>query len=113
MAGLAIALGLLLAILLCGCKALTETFSQRLTHWKMLGDDALQDPVKAVGGDALVFVPRDPDRPLNRQQLKAATPETLVSYYSPVFVQQRIDTRAQRVSLPSRVRHDRRGQIEA
>lgn len=89
-----------LGLLVCGCKAITEHFSQRLTHWKMLGDDALEDPVKAVGGDALVFVPRELDRPLSRQQLRTAPPETLVSYYSPVFVQQRIDTRAQRFPYP-------------
>jgi hypothetical protein len=74
--------------------------SDHLTHWNMLGDEALDDPIKAVGGDGVVFVPRQDDRPLSRQQLAAAPPEVLVSYYAPVFVQQRVNTRAQRYPYP-------------
>jgi hypothetical protein len=51
----------LTAVLAClgvgGCQALLEHMSNRLTHWQMLGDEALDDPVKAVGGAALAFVP--------------------------------------------------------
>ena len=75
----------------------------------MLEQDALEDPIKAVGGDGIVFTPSQDSRPLSRKQLAAADPERLVNYYSPIFVQQRVDTQAQTVSLPARVRHDRPG----
>jgi len=45
--------------LVVGCQAL----SNRLSKWKMLGNDAVEDPVRAVGGDAIVFAPRERDHP--------------------------------------------------
>ena len=66
----------------------------------MLGQDALEDPVRAVGGDAVVFTPSQPDRPLARQTLASAAPADLVAYYAPVFVQQRMDTKAQSHPYP-------------
>jgi hypothetical protein len=35
---------------LCGCESLMKNFSDNLTHWNMLGQEALEDPIKAVGG---------------------------------------------------------------
>jgi hypothetical protein len=85
---------------LFGCQAFKQTLSDRLTHWNMLDDKALEDPIKAVGGDGMVFTPKEESRPLSRKQLAVATPEALMTYYSPVFVQQRIDTRNQRYPYP-------------
>jgi hypothetical protein len=83
-----------------GCQALLEHMSNRLTHWQMLGDDALEDPIKAVGGDAIAFVPAPDLPPLTRAQLALAGPEVLVSYYAPVFLQQRRDPKAQKYPYP-------------
>jgi hypothetical protein len=91
---------LLVGVTVCGCQAVMEKLSDRLTHWKMLGDDALEDPIKAVGGHAIVFVPNEDRPPMTRAQLAAATPEVLVSYYAPVFVQQRVDTQKQAYPYP-------------
>jgi hypothetical protein len=77
-----------------------QTLSDRMTRWTMLGQDALEDPVRAVGGDAIVFTPGQQDQPLGRQRLAAAAPAELVAYYAPIFVQQRIDTAAQRHPYP-------------
>jgi hypothetical protein len=82
-------------LLLAGCQALLQRFSDHLTRWDMLGEDALEDPIQAVGGNGMIFVPGEDNRPLSRQQLAAATPETLISYYAPVFVQQRLAGPAQ------------------
>jgi hypothetical protein len=79
-----------------GCQALSD----RLTRWTMLGQDAVEDPVRAVGGDAIVFAPGQPDQPLGRGRLATAAPAELVAYYSPVFVQQRVDTAAQKHPYP-------------
>jgi hypothetical protein len=80
-----------------GCQYL----SNRLTHWNMLGQEALQDPVQAVGGHAILFAP-GPDKPLlNREQLVAAAPADLVAYYAPLIVQQRVDTAAQPHPYPA------------
>jgi len=87
-------------LVLCGCQAIKQSLSDHLSHWKMLGQDALDDPIKAVGGDGMVFTPGQDSRPLSRKQLASADPETLVTYYAPVFVQQRIDTKAQRYPYP-------------
>jgi hypothetical protein len=95
-----LAVPLLLGLAVCGCQAFLKHLSDRLTHWDMLGEEALEDPIQAVGGDGIVFVPRPDDRPLTRGQLAAAPPETLVNYYAPVFVQQRVNTRAQRYPYP-------------
>lgn len=79
-----------------GCKAI----SNKLTHWKMLDQTALEDPIKAVGGDGLVFMPRQPDTPLNRRQLAAATPQVLADYYAPIFVQQRVNSQSLKYPYP-------------
>jgi hypothetical protein len=90
--------GILLA--LGGCQTCMRALSDHLTHWHMLDQTALEDPIKAVGGDGIVFVPAADSKPLGRPQLAAATPETLVSYYAPIFVQQRVNTRAQAHPYP-------------
>jgi hypothetical protein len=77
-----------------------KKFSDHLTHWDMLGQEALEDPIKAVGGDGIVFTPTQDSRPLSRKQLATADPETLVNYYAPIFVQQRVDTQAQKYPYP-------------
>jgi hypothetical protein len=97
---MALLLPLWLGIIFCGCKAFTKSLSDRLTHWKMLDQGAVEDPIKAVGGDGVVFAPKIPDQPLSRSQLASAAPQQLVAYYSPVFVQQRVNTRAQRYPYP-------------
>jgi hypothetical protein len=92
---------ILLGLTLVGCQAVMEKLSQHLTHWDMLREEALADPIQAVGGDGLLFVPNDSSAPLSRKQLASAAPETLVSYYAPVFVQQRINTQAQTYPYPA------------
>ncbi len=93
--------GVLVCLGIGGCQTLLEHMSNRLTHWQMLGDDALDDPVKAVGGEALAFVPAGDPPPLSREQLAAAGPEVLVGYYAPVFVQQRRDPKSQKYPYPA------------
>jgi hypothetical protein len=78
-----------LGLVVCGCQTFLRGLSNRLTRWNMLGPEALEDPIQAVGGDGMLFVPKDEVKPLSRKQLAAATPETLAAYYAPVFVQQR------------------------
>ncbi len=100
-----------------GCQALSD----RLTRWKMLGSDAVENPLLAVGGDGVVFQPRAPGQPMSRRQLARASNDELMAYYSPVFVQQRIDTRAQRHPYPpeydeigqARLRHGKDGKLKA
>jgi len=108
-------LGLGLAVM--GCKAI----SNRLTHWKMLDQRALEDPIQAVGGDAFVFAPRLLDKPLTRQQLASASPQELVAYYAPVLVQQRIPSQALKYPYPpeydrigqAHLRYDDKGKLKA
>jgi hypothetical protein len=88
------AIVLLVMGFLTGCQTLMKHFSDGLTRWNMLGDDALEDPIKAVGGDGVVFLPKEVSSSLNRRQLAEASPQTLVSYYSPIFVQQRVKSEA-------------------
>src|SRR5262249_54547734 len=100
-----------------GCQAISD----RLSRWEMLGPEALQDPVKAVGGDAIVFQSRAEGRPRDPISLAAATPQEFVSNYAPVFFQQRVNT----ASLPhpypkdydeigeAGLRRDSRGELEA
>jgi hypothetical protein len=83
-----------LVVLLGGCQAFMRTLSNHLTSWQMLDDKALEDPIKAVGGDGILFVPAPDSAALGRRQLRTANAETLVAYYAPIFVQQRVDTRA-------------------
>ncbi len=80
---------------------ITKHLSNRLSKWKMLGDEAMEDPLQAVGGDGIVFAPKVPDKPLTRAQLGKATPQELVAYYSPVFVQQRVNTAALKYPYPA------------
>jgi hypothetical protein len=94
-----------LLVLLCGlavggCQAVKQTLSDHLTHWNMLDQDAVEDPLKAVGGDGIVFMPSQDGKPLTRTQLAVAAPEMLVNYYAPIFVQQRVDTQAQKYPYP-------------
>src|SRR5271165_3202546 len=83
-----------------GCQAIKKNLSDGLTHWNMLGQDALDDPIKAVGGDGAVFQPAPDSRPMSRKQLASASPETLVSYYAPIFVQQHVDSKKQKYPYP-------------
>ena len=61
----------------------------------MLDQQALEDPIQAVGGDAVVFAPQGDDAPRDASQLVQASPQELVTYYSPIFIQQRVNTAAQ------------------
>lgn len=107
-------LGIGLAV---GCKAI----SNRLTHWTMLDQSALDDPIQAVGGDGFVFAPRLSDAPLTRKQLGAASPEVLAVYYAPIFVQQRINSQTLKYPYPpeydtigqARLRYDDKGKLKA
>ena len=83
-----------------GCQAIKQALTDNLTHWNMLDQAALEDPIKAVGGDGILFTPNSDPRPMTRAQLAAADPETLVNYYAPIFVQQRVDTKALRYPYP-------------
>ncbi len=113
---------LLLFILLAwplfqGCKMISDG----LSRWDMLGQEALEDPVKAVGGDAVVFTPAGDAAPLSGDRLATATPQELVANYAPIFVQQRVDTRAQAYPYPpeydqigeARMRLDGKGKLKA
>jgi hypothetical protein len=91
---------ILIGAALAGCQSFMKVLSSHLTNWQMLDQTALEDPIKAVGGDGIVFLPRQESAPLTRRQLAAANPETLVSYYAPVFVQQRINTQTQAHPYP-------------
>jgi hypothetical protein len=100
-----------------GCQAI----SNRLTKWDMLRGEALADPIQAVGGDGIVFAPRGGDRPEGRPQLASAAPQDLVAYYAPVFIQQRVNTQAQRHPYPqqydeigaARLRREAGGELKA
>ncbi len=80
---------LALALVVCGCQTLLKGLSNKLTKWKMLDQGAVEDPIQAVGGDGMIFLPREDCRPLSRRQLASAGPEQLAAYYAPIFVQQR------------------------
>jgi hypothetical protein len=87
----------------------------------MLGQESLEDPIKAVGGDGIVFVPHKEGGALSRKQLASATPETLADYYAPVFVQQRVNSQALKHPYPpeydmigqAHLRHDENGKLKA
>jgi hypothetical protein len=66
----------------------------------MLGAEAMEDPIHAVGGGGVVFAPAGDDAPRDRRHLAAASPQELVAYYAPVFVQQRVNSAAQRHPYP-------------
>ncbi|HSQ56236.1 MAG TPA: hypothetical protein VLM40_10890 [Gemmata sp.] len=100
-----------------GCEAI----SNRLSKWKMLDQKALEDPIRAVGGSAIVFSPAGEDHPLSRDRLAKATPLELVAYYSPVLIQQRVNTAGQKHPYPpeydligsAQLRRDSRGEFKA
>src|SRR5262245_8175007 len=102
---------------LAGCQLLSD----RLSKWKMLDEKALEDPVKAVAWRATVFMPVGDDRSRSQRQLASASPQELVSYYAPVFIQQRVDTAAQRHRYPpeydeigeARVRREPKGELKS
>jgi hypothetical protein len=93
-------LALLAGFALYGCHTLMKGLCDRLTRWDMLEPEALDDPIQAVGGDGTVFAPGEEGAPRGREQLAAAAPEVLVSYYAPVFVQQRARGRGQPPPYP-------------
>jgi hypothetical protein len=88
-------------LIICGCQAL----SNRLTKWHMLGTEAVEDPLKAVGGDGIVFAPREEALAWPRPRLARASAEELVSYYAPIFIQQRVDAKALRHPYPPELDH--------
>jgi hypothetical protein len=114
---IALVFSMLSVVALVSCKA----FSDRLSHWQMLGGEALEDPIKAVGGDGIVFAPHAEDHPQSKGQLASAGPQELIAYYAPIFVQQRVDTKAQRHPYPPEydeigealMRRDDKGKLKA
>ena len=58
-ARVALVICILSVVALAGCKAMSD----RLSRWPMLGGEALEDPIRAVGGDGIVFAPHDADHP--------------------------------------------------
>lgn len=108
-----VALGLAAA----GCKAISD----RLTRWNMLGQEALEDPIKAVEGDGFIFSPRRDGPVLSRSQLASASAETLADYYAPIFVQQRVNSQALKHPYPpeydtigqAHLRYDEKGKLKA
>ncbi len=91
-AGAALAAALAVGV---GCQLISD----RLSTWKMLDQSALENPLKAVGGDAVVFSPAE-DKAVRAEKLAAAAPTELVAYYAPVLIQQRVNTAAQRRPYP-------------
>jgi len=87
-------------LLIEGCQTIKQKLSDSLSHWNMLGQEALEDPIKAVGGDGIVFTPNIDSSPLDRKKLSISSPEVLVSYYSPIFIQERVDSKAKRFPYP-------------
>lgn len=79
-----------------GCQML----SNRLSKWKMLDANAVEDPLQAVGGDGIVFAPPDANADWGRARLARATPQELIAYYAPIFMQQRVDTQAVKHPYP-------------
>jgi hypothetical protein len=104
-------------LVVVGCKAI----SNKLTHWHMLDQNALEDPIKAVGGDGFVFSPRLNETPMNRKQLAAASDDVLAAYYAPIFVQQRVNSQALKYPYPpeydmigqARMRYESNGKLKA
>ena len=98
-----------------------ELISNRLSKWKMLDQAALENPLKAVGGDAIVFAPAGDDRALGRDKLAKAQPTELVAYYAPVLIQQRVNTAAGRHPYPpefdlvgsAQLQRDAKGELKA
>ncbi len=93
---LAVVLVIVVGAVLEGCQAISD----RLSRWNMLEQEALEDPVRAVGGSAFVFAPPHSDEGQDARNLPGAAPGDLVAYYAPVFIQQRVDPAAQRFPYP-------------
>jgi hypothetical protein len=112
---------LALLIMAVSCETLKKSFSDKLTHWSMLGQEAMEDPIQAVGGDGIVFAPGQESKPLTRKQLATADSVTLVEYYAPIFVQQRVNSQAQKYPYPpeydmigeARLKHDDDGKLKS
>jgi hypothetical protein len=83
-------------LVMVGCQAISD----RLSRWQMLGQEAMEDPVKAVGGSAFVFTPAQDDKPRSRGSLTTATPQELIAYYSPIFIQQKARPQEMRYPYP-------------
>jgi hypothetical protein len=108
-----------------GCKSVSQRINKmldnKLARWNMLPEQAVEDPLAAVGGDGIVFAPGGEDRPLPPARLETATPQELVSYYAPVFVQQRVNPAAKKYPYPpeydeigeARLKHDAGGKLKA
>jgi hypothetical protein len=100
-----------------GCQALSD----RLSKWQMLEPTAMEDPLKAVGGDGIVFGPPGEDHPRDRSRLATLPPNELVGYYAPIFVQQRVNTAALSHPYPNeydeigeaRLRREEDGKLKA
>jgi hypothetical protein len=88
------------ALLLVGVLSGCEIISNQLTKWEILDQKALENPLQAVGGNGMFFAPQQDDRPRTREQLVKATPQDLVDYYAPIFVQQRKDAKEQAYPYP-------------
>jgi hypothetical protein len=110
-------LPLLIGTVLEGCQALSD----RLSRWDMLEQKAVEDPIRAVGGDAFVFAPPGEDHEQEQRRLAKAAPGDLVAYYAPVFIQQKVDTKAQRYPYPpeydqigeAKLQRDAEGKLKA
>jgi hypothetical protein len=87
----------------------------------MLRQEQMEDPLAAVGGDGILFIPGPETPPLDRKALAKAGPETLVSYYAPLFVQQRRNGQEQTYPYPpeydtigtARLRREGDGQLKS
>jgi hypothetical protein len=106
-----------LAVAIGGCQLISD----RLTRYRMLDQKAMDDPIQAVGGDGVLFVPDGKTTRFSRQQLARTSLDQLVNYYSPIFVQQRVNTKALKYPYPpefdmigeARLRLDEKGKFQA
>ena len=97
-----------------------QTIAHKFTDWKMLDEAAMDDPIKAVGGDAIVFTPTD-EKPSRKESLVDASPENLVAYYAPILIQQRVDTTAVKHPYPpeydlvgtARLKREAKGELKS
>jgi hypothetical protein len=120
-ARLALWLTVLAGLVLGGCQTLMKGLGSKLGKWNMLGQEAMEDPIRAVGGDGVVFCCKQTLPPKGRKELASASPEALVSYYTPIFIQQCVDTHAQRFPYPpeydrigtAHLRYDDKGKLKS
>ncbi len=87
----------ILVVLLGGLGC--QLFSDHISRWRMLDKSALDDPIHAIGGDGIIYSPKE-DRAMTRQQLEDAKPDELIAYYAPIFIQQRVDSNGQPFPYP-------------